>query len=116
MSFGCVLWMCHCKLLLSSYSQVTVVLTIYFVSQQEDVTFDNLYRAGDGQVNFDAPTELDANHHRSATSVSSGEPVYAGARGDRLLFDDCHVSEAKERSFTITNHSEVDTVRFQVTV
>ncbi|XP_077975805.1 hydrocephalus-inducing protein homolog isoform X2 [Styela clava] len=80
---------------------------------QDDVTFDNLYEPGLGGFDFDAPTDPSVNQHPSTTTVSQPEPTPIISRGERLLFGDCQVGVAKERSFSIKNHSDIDTVRFQ---
>ena len=86
------------------------VSTVLFY--QDDITFDNLYVPGDGEIGLDAPSELALQ--QSTTSIQSTESSSMCAWGDRLLFGDCHVGIPKERSFTITNHSDSETVRFQV--
>lgn len=81
---------------------------------QDDVTFDNLYGSGSTSSLIggeDIIVDMDViTGSTSTASLDAPKPV----RGERLRFGDCHVGVAGVRSFSVTNHSDVDTVRFQV--
>uniref|UniRef100_H2XZ27 Hydin adenylate kinase-like domain-containing protein n=1 Tax=Ciona intestinalis TaxID=7719 RepID=H2XZ27_CIOIN len=87
-------------------------IQLYGEGFKDDVTFDNLHSDGDmaSLAGDDGIIDTDGLPKQMTAEPSSGG---SGGRGESLMFGDCDVGVAKDRSFMLTNHSQTDAVRFQ---
>lgn len=79
---------------------------------KDDVTIDNLLVPGDmaALASEDGVIDTDVLPQQLTADQSAGG---TGVRGESLLFGDCDVGVSKDRTFTLSNHSSTDSVRFQ---
>uniref|UniRef100_H2YKD6 Uncharacterized protein n=1 Tax=Ciona savignyi TaxID=51511 RepID=H2YKD6_CIOSA len=87
-------------------------IQLYGEGFKDDVTIDNLHRDG-GMASLageDGVIDTDVLPQQMTAEPSHGG---SGGRGESLMFGDCNVGVGKDKTFTLTNHSGGDTVRFQ---
>ncbi|ELK36190.1 Hydrocephalus-inducing protein like protein [Myotis davidii] len=73
---------------------------------EDDITLDNVH----GLV---APTSGEAFDMSEVTEDVSMENLVAAALVDHIQFGDCHIGSSYSVSFTVTNHSQVNVIRFE---
>ncbi|XP_070253950.1 hydrocephalus-inducing protein homolog isoform X4 [Myotis yumanensis] len=73
---------------------------------EDDITLDNVH----GLV---APTSREAFDMSEVTEDVSMENLVAAALVDHIQFGDCHLGSSYSVSFTVTNHSQVNVIRFE---
>ncbi|OCT82470.1 hypothetical protein XELAEV_18025000mg [Xenopus laevis] len=64
---------------------------------QDDLTLDNIHSPGEVIV----PEEL------------IEDDIIEATRTDHIIFGDCHIAQPYQVTFTMTNHSKIDAMRFQ---
>ncbi|KAM5296381.1 hydrocephalus-inducing protein homolog isoform 1-T2 [Glossophaga mutica] len=73
---------------------------------EDDITLDNIH----GLV---APTSQEASDIPGVTMETTMEDLVEAALVDHIQFGDCHVGSSYNVSFTVTNHSQVNVIRFE---
>ncbi|XP_076808093.1 hydrocephalus-inducing protein homolog isoform X2 [Clavelina lepadiformis] len=84
---------------------------LYGEGFKDDITIDNLLRDGDmaALAGEDGVIDTDVLPQRLISDPSDGG---TGIRGETLFFGEGDVGVPKDRTFTLSNHSGSDTVRF----
>ncbi|KAM5208569.1 hydrocephalus-inducing protein homolog isoform 3-T4 [Hipposideros larvatus] len=73
---------------------------------EDDITLDNIH-------GLMVSTSQEASDSSEAIERNTVEDLVAAALVDHIQFGDCHIGNSYNVSFTVTNHSQVNVLRFQ---
>ncbi|XP_049719569.1 hydrocephalus-inducing protein homolog isoform X3 [Elephas maximus indicus] len=76
---------------------------------EDDITLDNIH----GLVASNSQEASDISEITEVSEENIMEDVVAAALVDHIHFGDCHIGNSYTVSFTITNHSHVNVIRFE---
>ncbi|KAM9191706.1 LOW QUALITY PROTEIN: hydrocephalus-inducing protein homolog [Dugong dugon] len=76
---------------------------------EDDITLDNIH----GLVASNSQEASDISDITEVSEENIMEDVVAAALVDHIHFGDCHIGNSYTVSFTITNHSQVNAIRFE---
>ncbi|XP_036202709.1 hydrocephalus-inducing protein homolog [Myotis myotis] len=94
----------HLSVLNNQYEDT--IIRLVGEGYEDDITLDNVH----GLV---APTSGEAFDMSEVTEDVSMENLVAAALVDHIQFGDCHIGSSYSVSFTVTNHSQVNVIRFE---
>ncbi|XP_072823786.1 hydrocephalus-inducing protein homolog [Vicugna pacos] len=94
----------HLSVINNQYEET--VIHLVGESYKDDITLDNIH----GLV---ASTIQEASDTSEMFKENTMEDLVAAALVDHIQFGDCHIGNSYNVSFTVTNHSQVNVIRFE---
>uniref|UniRef100_A0A2K6KCF4 HYDIN axonemal central pair apparatus protein n=1 Tax=Rhinopithecus bieti TaxID=61621 RepID=A0A2K6KCF4_RHIBE len=97
----------HLSVINNQYEETT----IHMVGEgyEDDITLDNIH----GLVAPTSQENISISEFTETVEDNDMEDLVAAALVDHIQFGDCHIGHSYNVSFTVTNHSQVNLIRFE---